>query len=69
MMIFDLELIINTLSLSVEFSLQYAVATRRCYLVILDSKRIGEADALVARLEVPKNLNFPLGFHGFWSPS
>ncbi|KAG5538678.1 hypothetical protein RHGRI_019292 [Rhododendron griersonianum] len=48
---------------------EYAVATRRCYLVILDSKRIGEADALVARLEVPKNLNFPLGFHGFWSPS
>ncbi|KAE9445908.1 hypothetical protein C3L33_22186, partial [Rhododendron williamsianum] len=48
---------------------EYAVATRRCYLVILDSKRIGEADALVARLQVPKNLNFPLGFHGFWSPS
>ncbi|KAF3440062.1 hypothetical protein FNV43_RR18340 [Rhamnella rubrinervis] len=51
--------------LAVEF--QYAVSVQRCYLVILDPKRIGEADhALVARLEVPKHLNFPLGFHGFW---
>ncbi|KAJ8748842.1 hypothetical protein K2173_013273 [Erythroxylum novogranatense] len=46
---------------------EYAVAIQRCYLVILDARRIGEADALVARLEVPKHLNFPLGFHGFWS--
>ncbi|KAM5554712.1 hypothetical protein ABKV19_022895 [Rosa sericea] len=46
---------------------EYAVAVQRCYLVILDSKRIGAADALVARLEVPKHLNFPLGFHGFWA--
>ncbi|PRQ57423.1 putative oxidoreductase [Rosa chinensis] len=46
---------------------EYAVAVQRCYLVILDSKRIGEADALMARLEVPKHLNFPLGFHGFWA--
>ncbi|XP_021903305.1 carotenoid cleavage dioxygenase 7, chloroplastic [Carica papaya] len=44
---------------------EYAVSIQRCYLVILDSKRIGESDALVARLEVPKNLNFPLAFHGF----
>ncbi|EXB37597.1 hypothetical protein L484_021802 [Morus notabilis] len=46
---------------------EYAVSVQRCYLVILDPKRIGEADALVARLEVPKHLNFPLGFHGFWA--
>ncbi|PRQ57426.1 putative oxidoreductase [Rosa chinensis] len=46
---------------------EYAVAVQRCYLVILDSKKIGAADALVARLEVPKHLNFPLGFHGFWA--
>ncbi|XP_021804712.1 carotenoid cleavage dioxygenase 7, chloroplastic [Prunus avium] len=46
---------------------EYAVSVQRCYLVILDSKRIGEEDALVARLEVPKHLNFPLGFHGFWA--
>ncbi|OMO69554.1 Carotenoid oxygenase [Corchorus capsularis] len=46
---------------------EYAVAVQRCYLVILDPKRIGETDALVARLEVPKHLNFPLGFHGFWA--
>jgi hypothetical protein len=48
-------------------TLQYAVSIQRCYLVILDPKRIGEDDALVARLEVPKHLNFPLGFHGFWA--
>jgi hypothetical protein len=47
--------------------LQYAVAIQRCYLVILNPKRIGKADALVARLEVPRHLNFPLGFHGFWA--
>ncbi|CAL9006674.1 unnamed protein product [Prunus brigantina] len=46
---------------------EYAVSVQRCYLVILDSKRIGGEDALVARLEVPKHLNFPLGFHGFWA--
>ncbi|KAK9910943.1 hypothetical protein M0R45_034877 [Rubus argutus] len=46
---------------------EYAVAVQRCYLVILDAKKIGAADALVARLEVPKHLNFPLGFHGFWA--
>lgn len=45
---------------------EYAVSIQRCYLVILNPKRIGEADALVARLEVPKEFNFPLGFHGFW---
>ncbi|KAK9910947.1 hypothetical protein M0R45_034881 [Rubus argutus] len=46
---------------------EYAVAVQRCYLVILDSQKIGAADALVARLEVPKHLNFPFGFHGFWA--
>ncbi|RWR89785.1 carotenoid cleavage dioxygenase 7, chloroplastic [Cinnamomum micranthum f. kanehirae] len=47
---------------------EYAVSVQRCYLVILDSKRIGKANAVVAKLEVPKHLNFPLGFHGFWAP-
>ncbi|KAJ4827636.1 Carotenoid cleavage dioxygenase 7, chloroplastic [Turnera subulata] len=47
--------------------IEYAVAIQRCYLVILNAKRIGESDALVARLEVPRHLNFPLGFHGFWA--
>ncbi|KAJ7950862.1 Carotenoid cleavage dioxygenase 7 [Quillaja saponaria] len=46
---------------------EYAVSVQRCYLVILDPKRIGEAEALVGRLEVPKQWNFPLGFHGFWA--
>ncbi|GMN74065.1 hypothetical protein TIFTF001_054378, partial [Ficus carica] len=46
---------------------EYAVSVQRCYLVILDPKKIGEDDALVARLEVPRHLNFPLGFHGFWT--
>ncbi|KAA8515887.1 hypothetical protein F0562_019066 [Nyssa sinensis] len=48
---------------------EYAVSIQRCYLVVLNSKQIGEADALVARLEVPKHLNFPIGFHGFWATS
>ncbi|CAI0556511.1 unnamed protein product [Linum tenue] len=48
---------------------EYAVAIQKCYLVILDPKRIGEGDdAIAARLEVPRELNFPLGFHGFWAP-
>nr|AEQ30075.1 carotenoid cleavage dioxygenase 7 [Phelipanche ramosa] len=47
---------------------EYAVSNRRCYLLVLDSKLIGKKNALVARFEVPKHLNFPLGFHGFWSP-
>lgn len=55
------------LSIYILLVLQYAVSVQRCYLVILDSKKIGGADALVARLEVPKHLNFPLGFHGFWA--
>ncbi|KAE8691192.1 hypothetical protein F3Y22_tig00110890pilonHSYRG00028 [Hibiscus syriacus] len=50
-------------------AVEYAVSIQRCYLVILDPKRIGETDAVVARLEVPKHLNFPLGFHGFWDNS
>lgn len=52
--------------LSFRCLLQYAVSIQRCYLIILNPKKIGEADALVARLEVPRHLNFPLGFHGFW---
>ncbi|KAL8238496.1 hypothetical protein R6Q59_015063 [Mikania micrantha] len=48
---------------------EYAVAKQMCYLVILDAKKVGETNALVARLEVPKHLNFPLGFHGFWAPN
>ncbi|CAK9146221.1 unnamed protein product [Ilex paraguariensis] len=48
---------------------EYAVSKQKCYLVVLDSKRMGETNALVARLEVPRHLNFPLGFHGFWAPS
>nr|XP_043630874.1 carotenoid cleavage dioxygenase 7, chloroplastic [Erigeron canadensis] len=47
---------------------EYAVAEQMCYLVILDAKKIGETNAVVARLEVPKHLNFPIGFHGFWAP-
>ncbi|XP_050236212.1 carotenoid cleavage dioxygenase 7, chloroplastic [Mercurialis annua] len=46
---------------------EYAVAIQRCYLVILDPRKIGQANAVVAKLEVPRHLNFPLGFHGFWS--
>ncbi|KAM7275930.1 hypothetical protein ACFE04_017796 [Oxalis oulophora] len=46
---------------------EYTVAIQMCYLVVLDAKKIGEADATVARLEVPKYLNFPFGFHGFWA--
>ncbi|KAG6575282.1 carotenoid cleavage dioxygenase 7, chloroplastic [Cucurbita moschata] len=46
---------------------EYAVSIQRCYLMILEAKKIGEGDAVVARLEVPKHLNFPLGFHGFWA--
>ncbi|XP_076944250.1 carotenoid cleavage dioxygenase 7, chloroplastic-like [Bidens hawaiensis] len=47
---------------------EYAVTKQMCYLVILDAKKVGEPNAVVARLEVPKYLNFPLGFHGFWAP-
>uniref|UniRef100_A0A1D1YEE4 Carotenoid cleavage dioxygenase 7, chloroplastic n=1 Tax=Anthurium amnicola TaxID=1678845 RepID=A0A1D1YEE4_9ARAE len=46
---------------------EYAVCKSRCYLVILDARSIGRGDAVVARMEVPKHLNFPLGFHGFWA--
>ncbi|XP_043718026.1 carotenoid cleavage dioxygenase 7, chloroplastic [Telopea speciosissima] len=46
---------------------EYAVSIQKCYLVVLNAKRIGEVDALVARLEVPKHLNFPFAFHGFWA--
>ncbi|GER49360.1 carotenoid cleavage dioxygenase [Striga asiatica] len=47
---------------------EYAVSNQMCYLVVLDSKLIGRNNALVARFEVPRHLNFPLGFHGFWAP-
>ncbi|KAI3504299.1 hypothetical protein L1887_32868 [Cichorium endivia] len=47
---------------------EYAVSEQKSYLVILDAKRIGETNPVVAKLEVPKSLNFPLGFHGFWAP-
>ncbi|XP_044481258.1 carotenoid cleavage dioxygenase 7, chloroplastic-like [Mangifera indica] len=47
---------------------EYAVSMQRCFLVILNPMKIGEVDgALIAKLEVPKNFNFPLGFHGFWA--
>ncbi|XP_004513935.1 carotenoid cleavage dioxygenase 7, chloroplastic [Cicer arietinum] len=48
---------------------EYAVSMQRCCLVILNPKMIGTKNALVARLEIPMNLNFPLGFHGFWAAS
>ncbi|PKA64156.1 Carotenoid cleavage dioxygenase 7, chloroplastic [Apostasia shenzhenica] len=51
------------------YLLVYDVAKLRCNLVILDAKKIGRANAAVVRLEVPKHLNFPLGFHGFWDDS
>lgn len=35
--------------------------------MILDAKKIGESDAVVARLAVPRNLTFPMGFHGLWA--
>ncbi|CAN4125911.1 unnamed protein product [Withania somnifera] len=48
---------------------EYAVSTQRCYLVILDAQKIGQKNEVAARLEVPRHLNFPLGFHGFWAPN
>ncbi|PKU83916.1 Carotenoid cleavage dioxygenase 7, chloroplastic [Dendrobium catenatum] len=46
---------------------QYAVFKQKCYLVVLDAKRIGHDDAIEVKLEVPKHLTFPFGFHGFWN--
>ncbi|OEL17825.1 Carotenoid cleavage dioxygenase 7, chloroplastic [Dichanthelium oligosanthes] len=46
---------------------EYAVSDHRCHLVVLDARKIGERNALVAKLEVPKHLTFPMGFHGFWA--
>ncbi|TVU14977.1 hypothetical protein EJB05_38474, partial [Eragrostis curvula] len=46
---------------------EYAVNDHRCYLLVLDARKIGERNALVAKLEVPKHLTFPMGFHGFWA--
>ncbi|KAL5057766.1 hypothetical protein RYX36_029370 [Vicia faba] len=48
---------------------EYATSMQRCCLVILNPKEIGTKKALVARLEIPMHLNFPLGFHGFWAAS
>ncbi|GMH00628.1 hypothetical protein Nepgr_002467 [Nepenthes gracilis] len=48
---------------------EYAVSLHICYLVILNPKRIGEADSVIARFEVPKFLTFPFGFHGIWTPN
>ncbi|KAL5216424.1 hypothetical protein ABZP36_007825 [Zizania latifolia] len=45
---------------------EYAVSEHRCYLVVLDARKIGKRNALVAKLEVPGHLTFPMGFHGFW---
>ncbi|KAF9620067.1 hypothetical protein IFM89_010717 [Coptis chinensis] len=58
-------LLVVEVRMNTSSSMQFQV--QRCYLVILDPRRIGEADAVIARLEVPKNLNFPLAFHGFGS--
>ncbi|GKC03948.1 hypothetical protein Tco_0995558 [Tanacetum coccineum] len=41
------------------------ISPSRCYLVILDAKKTGETNAVVARLEVSKFLNISLGFHRF----
>ncbi|XP_062226354.1 carotenoid cleavage dioxygenase 7, chloroplastic-like [Phragmites australis] len=46
---------------------EYAVSDHRCHLVVLDARKIGERNAIVAKLEVPKHLTFPMGFHGFWA--
>lgn len=47
--------------------LQYAAAEEVCYLVILDSHRIGHRDAVLARLTLPSKYAFPYGFHGVWT--
>ncbi|MCO5608055.1 hypothetical protein L7F22_062260 [Adiantum nelumboides] len=44
----------------------YNVAEQVCYMVILDAQRLGKSDTLVARLKVPKQFFFPIGFHAFW---
>ncbi|CAO2834049.1 unnamed protein product [Amaranthus hypochondriacus] len=46
---------------------EYVASRRKCNLVILDAKRVGEVRAVVARFEVPKSFTFPLGFHGTWT--
>ncbi|KAM0844437.1 hypothetical protein ACQ4PT_057071 [Festuca glaucescens] len=46
---------------------EYAVSEDRCNLVVLDARKIGKKSALVAKLQVPKHLTFPMGFHGFWA--
>lgn len=46
---------------------EYAVSEDKCHLVVLDARKIGKRSALVVKLEVPKHLTFPMGFHGFWA--
>ncbi|CAM6075981.1 unnamed protein product, partial [Sphagnum tenellum] len=48
-------------------TIQYAAAEEVCYFVILDARRIGKQDALVARLRLPAKYAFPYGFHGVWT--
>ncbi|XP_024545473.1 carotenoid cleavage dioxygenase 7, chloroplastic [Selaginella moellendorffii] len=48
---------------------QYSFVDERRYLVILDARRIGARDALVAKVEVPREYSFPFGFHGLWQDS
>ncbi|KAK8945339.1 hypothetical protein KSP40_PGU016370 [Platanthera guangdongensis] len=47
-------------------ALFYAVFKKRCYLAVLDAKRVGRDDVVLVKMEVPEHLTFPLGFHGFW---
>ncbi|KAG8100966.1 hypothetical protein GUJ93_ZPchr0294g2703 [Zizania palustris] len=47
-------------------AVEYAVSEHRCNLVVLDARKIGKKNALVAKLEVPRHLTFPMGFHGCW---
>ncbi|XP_010692119.1 carotenoid cleavage dioxygenase 7, chloroplastic isoform X3 [Beta vulgaris subsp. vulgaris] len=48
--------------------IEYVASRRMCNLVILDAERVGGVRAVIARLEVPRSLTFPLGFHGTWTP-
>ncbi|KAK8944364.1 hypothetical protein KSP39_PZI008361 [Platanthera zijinensis] len=39
------------------YLIQYAVFKKRCYLVVLDAKRVGHDDVVVAKMEVPTKAN------------
>ncbi|KAK8946082.1 hypothetical protein KSP40_PGU016367 [Platanthera guangdongensis] len=39
---------------------EYAVLKQRCYLVVLDAKRVGHDDAVIVKMEVPEHLRFGL---------